>query len=63
MTRNRPASTVATALTVWLLATAAAAQPGATNGEWRSYAADTFSSKYSPLDQITANNFGDLEVA
>ena len=39
------------------------AQPGATNGEWRSYAADVYSSKYSPLDQITADNFDDLEVA
>ena len=38
------------------------AQPGARNGEWRTYAADTYSSKYSPLDQITADNFGDLEV-
>ena len=39
------------------------AQPGATNGEWRSYAADTFGSKYSPLEQITADNFTDLEIA
>ena len=38
------------------------AQPGATNGEWRSYAADTFGSKYSPLEQITADNFTDLEI-
>ena len=41
----------------------AAAQHGAADGEWRSYAADAGSTKYSPLDQIDAGNFGDLEVA
>ncbi|HCE04045.1 MAG TPA: hypothetical protein DEQ98_12495, partial [Acidobacteria bacterium] len=45
------------------LAAPVAAQPGARNGEWRAYAADTYSSKYSPLDQITADNFDELEVA
>ncbi len=44
------------------LAAPVAAQPGARNGEWRAYAADTYSSKYSPLDQITADNFDELEV-
>jgi quinoprotein glucose dehydrogenase len=38
------------------------AQYGATAGEWRSYAGDVGSTKYSPLDQITAENFGELEV-
>ena len=33
------------------------AQEGATRGEWRSYGGDTGSTKYSPLDQITAGNF------
>ena len=46
----------------WLVASPASAQHGATGGEWRSYAGDTGSTKYSPLDQITAENFGDLEV-
>ena len=41
----------------------AEAQHGAADGEWRSYAADKGSTKYSPLDQITGENFGDLEVA
>ena len=36
---------------------------GATNGEWRSYGGDLGSTKYSPLDQIDAGNFGDLQVA
>ncbi len=31
--------------------------------EWRYYAADAFSSKYSPADQINAGNFDDLEIA
>ena len=32
------------------------------NGEWRSYAGDIAGTKYSPLDQITAQNFSELEV-
>ena len=39
------------------------AQAGAKNGEWRSYAGDTGSTRYSPLDQINAANFNKLEVA
>ncbi|MFP6584354.1 MAG: pyrroloquinoline quinone-dependent dehydrogenase [Candidatus Hydrogenedentota bacterium] len=34
-----------------------------TNGEWRSYGGDLASSKYSPLDQINADNFSNLEIA
>ena len=32
-------------------------------GEWRSYAGDVRGTKYSPLDQIDAENFADLEIA
>ena len=40
------------------------AQRGAgTNGEWRSYGGDLANTKYSPLDQINAGNFGKLKVA
>src|SRR5215468_1843239 len=39
------------------------AQSGAKNGEWRSYAGDTGSTRYSPLDQINAGNFSKLEIA
>jgi len=39
------------------------AQSGAKNGEWRSYAGDGGSTRYSPLDQINATNFNNLEVA
>ena len=42
---------------------ATAGQHGADDGEWRSYAGDTGSTKYSPLAQITADNVGDLAVA
>ncbi|WP_022685590.1 PQQ-binding-like beta-propeller repeat protein [Sphingomonas phyllosphaerae] len=31
--------------------------------EWRSYAADKANTRYSPLDEINADNFNDLEVA
>ena len=40
----------------------AVAQYGARNGEWRSYGGDAGSTKYSPLDQIDAANFEDLEI-
>src|SRR4029077_8960528 len=39
------------------------AQSGAKNGEWRSYAGDTGSTRYSALDPINAANFNRLEVA
>ena len=39
------------------------AQVGTSNGEWRSYAGDVKGTRYAPLDQITADNFNDLEVA
>src|SRR5918992_555196 len=32
-------------------------------GEWRYWAADAWSTRYSPLDQINASNFGSLKVA
>ena len=44
-------------------AAAALAQTGGGDGEWRSYAADLASTRYSPLDQIDASNFNELEVA
>ena len=39
------------------------AQYGAANGEWPTYAGDLGGTKYSPLDQIDAPNFSDLEIA
>jgi quinoprotein glucose dehydrogenase len=40
-----------------------AAQSGAKNGEWRSYAAEPGSTKYSPLDQINRDNVKNLRIA
>ena len=37
--------------------------PSTANGEWSHYAADQSSTRYSPLDQIDATNFNELEVA
>ena len=49
---------------VLLLATApVAAQHGTQGGEWRSYGGDVGSTKYSPLDLITRDNFEQLEEA
>jgi glucose dehydrogenase len=38
-------------------------QSGASSGEWRSYGGDVGHTRYSPLDQINATNFGTLELA
>src|SRR2546423_1406358 len=46
-----------------LCATSLIAQTGAKNGEWRTYGGDLGSTRYSPLDQINAQNFNKLEVA
>ena len=39
------------------------AQTGAKNGEWPTYGGDLGNTRYSPLDQINAGNFNNLEVA
>jgi quinoprotein glucose dehydrogenase len=39
------------------------AQSGAKNGEWNTYGGDLGNTRYSPLDQINAENFNKLEVA
>ena len=51
-------------LTALLLCSATlAAQRGAPAGEWPTYGGDLGHTRYAPLDQITAANFGQLEVA
>ena len=40
-----------------------AQQPSTANGEWPHYMGDVRGARYSPLAQIDAGNFGDLEVA
>ena len=36
---------------------------GSPEGEWRYQSGDAWGTRYSPLDQVTADNFEDLEVA
>jgi quinoprotein glucose dehydrogenase len=56
-------STVLAVSLVVLATQPAPAQSGAKNGEWTSYGGDLGSTRYSPLDQINAGNFNQLEVA
>ena len=44
-------------------AAGALAQTGTGNGEWPTYGGDLGHTRYAPLDQIDADNFGDLEIA
>ena len=52
-------------LILWALPTMspATAQSRPQDREWRSYGADLANTRYSPLDQINASNFKNLEVA
>ncbi|MXY15816.1 MAG: PQQ-binding-like beta-propeller repeat protein, partial [Acidobacteria bacterium] len=59
---NRIAVAGACAVVLWTAALAAA-QTGAPDGEWRTYGGDLGNTRYSALDQITAENFSDLELA
>ena len=64
MTRNS-GLLCAVAVLVWISAGSGQAprQPSMANGDWLHYTADLRGTKYSPLDQINATNFGTLEVA
>jgi len=54
---------MALGLALVLVATGAAAQQtGTEDGEWRYQSADAGGTRFSPLDQIDASNFNDLEV-
>src|ERR1700687_2975674 len=65
MVRVSSRTAARTGLTLMLLASAAVSPNGQspTQGEWRSYAAELGSPRYSPLNQINASNFEKLEVA
>ncbi len=54
---------VVAALVVAVALPATTGAQGTEEGEWRSYSADLKGTKYSPLVQITAGNFSELEVA
>src|SRR5512144_1033375 len=45
------------------LAGQATGVPSTAKGDWTHYTADVKGSRYSPLDQINASNFNQLEVA
>ena len=64
-TLARALTVTAIAACLFLLAvTPGSAQSGAPkNGEWRTHDGDLGSTRYSPLDQITAANFNKLQVA
>src|SRR5881296_3675794 len=49
-------------LTLWAT-TPATSQARPQNVEWRTYGGDLANTRYSPLDQINASNFKNLEVA
>jgi len=62
--RSFSASLAASAFLSLILAAAIVAQtPPPRTVDWRSYAGDLKNHHYSPLDQINATNFNDLEVA
>ena len=50
-------------LAALLWALPAAAQNGATGGQWHSYGGDSGNTKYSALDQINRDNAEDLKIA
>src|SRR5215471_8765906 len=58
-----PRATMPAACLLALVIAPAQGQQGAKNGEWPTYGGDLGSTRYSPLDQINANNFNRLEVA
>src|SRR5271165_682920 len=57
-----PAAAVAASM-LFCITMPAQGQSGAKDGEWRTYGGDLGSTRYSPLDQINADNFNRLEVA
>ena len=67
---SRPAIALASLalVAVWLAAGVSGQPAGSSrgttqNGEWPNYSGDINGSRYSPLDQINASNFNQLEVA
>lgn len=65
LTSRRSAMVGPVLLLLVLLAVPLTGQNGTTAkvGEWPTYGADLRSTRYSPLDQINAGNFGKLEIA
>ena len=61
--RPAPRAIVLLVVLVWSTAAVRGQSGGTANGEWPTYGGDLGHARYSPLDQITAANFDDLEVA
>ena len=61
--RRVAAGATALVLAATLSPLALRAQSTAPAGEWRAFGADPANTKYLPLDQITVENFTDLEIA
>ena len=60
---NKSAFKITTIIVLCCLSSYLHAQYGTKSGDWPSYGGDTGSTKYSPLNQITVENFEQLEVA
>ena len=60
--RNTRFAKAATVIVASLVMLPALPLAGQTAAEWTHWGADASSTRYSPLDQIDASNFGDLEV-
>jgi quinoprotein glucose dehydrogenase len=54
---------IVTLLAVMYSASTVLAQQGVQNGEWHSFGGDPGNTQYTPLDQISKDNFSDLEIA
>ncbi len=58
-----PCCALALAVLMALPALAVAQERNNPYGEWRYQSADAWGTRYSPVDQVNASNFADLEVA
>jgi quinoprotein glucose dehydrogenase len=63
MKYSRPCLSLLAVLSLAPLTFSQSGQPSTKNGEWPTYTGDLKGTRYSPLDQINASNFKDLEVA
>jgi len=63
MSHRSRVTAVALALMVVLPAVGRAQERNNPYGEWRYQSADAWGTRFSPVDQVNASNFGDLEVA
>ena len=61
--RRRPAAVAAITALVLTGSATLNGQSGAKKGEWPTYGGDLGHTRYAPLDQITAANFNQLEIA